>query len=61
MKSKAKREKDHVFFTNTQVSSSLWRRRTSRWPCCSPISNPSTSPWTAWPDGSGRWDNRMAA
>jgi len=23
--------------------------------------NPSTSPWTAWPDGSGRWDNRMAA
>ena len=26
-----------------------------------PMSNPSTSPWTAWPDGAGRWDNRMAA
>ena len=25
------------------------------------LSNPSTSPWTARPDGSGRWDNRMAA
>ena len=25
------------------------------------MSNPSTSPWTAWPDGSERWDNRMAA
>jgi len=25
------------------------------------LSNPSTSPWTAWPDGCGRWDKRMAA
>ena len=25
------------------------------------LSNPSTSPWTAWPDGSEQWDNRMAA
>ena len=41
----------------------LWvrRRRTNRQPCCPPVSNPSPTPWTAWPDGSGRWDNRMAA
>ena len=25
------------------------------------MSNPPTPSWTAWPDGSGRWDNRMAA
>ena len=25
------------------------------------MSNPSTTSWTAWLDGSGRWDNRMAA
>ena len=37
----------------------VWRR-TNRRPCCPPVSNPSTFPWTAWPDGSGRWDNRMA-
>jgi len=40
---------------------SVWRRRTKRWPCCSPMSNPSTSPWTAWFEGSGRHNNRMAA
>ena len=28
---------------------------------CPPMSNPSTSSWTARPDGYGRWDNRMAA
>ena len=39
----------------------VWHRRTNRRPCCPPMSNLSTSPWTAWPDGSGRWDNRMAA
>jgi len=39
----------------------VWRRRTNRWPCCPPLSTPSTSPWTAWPDGAGRWDNWMAA
>ena len=39
----------------------VWRRRTNRRPCRPPMSNPSTSPWTAGPDGSGRWDNRMAA
>ena len=39
----------------------VWRRRTNRRPCSPPMSNPSTSLWTAWPDGSGRWDNRMAA
>jgi len=39
----------------------VWCRRTNRRPCCPPLSNPSTSPWTAWPDGSGRWDNRVAA
>ena len=41
----------------------LWlrRRRTNCRPRCPPMSNPSTSTWTAWPDGSGRWDNRMAA
>ena len=39
----------------------VWRRRTNRRPCCSPMSNPSTSPWTVWPNGSGRWNNRMAA
>jgi len=25
------------------------------------MSNSSTSPWTAWPDGTGRWNNRMSA
>ena len=39
----------------------VWRRRTNRRPCCSPMSNPSISSWTARPDGPGRWDNRMAA
>jgi len=39
----------------------VWRRRTNRRTCCPPMSNPSTSPWTARPNGSGRWDNRMAA
>jgi len=39
----------------------VWRRRTNCRPCCPPMSNPSTFPWTAWPDGSGRWDNWMAA
>jgi len=39
----------------------VWRRRTNRRPCCPPMSNPSTSPWTVWPDGFGRWDNWMAA
>jgi len=36
-----------------------WRRTNCR-PCCSPMSNPTTS-WIARPDASGRWDNRMAA
>jgi len=36
-------------------------RRINRRPCCPPMSNPSTSSWTAWPGGSGRWDNWMAA
>ena len=41
---------------------SLWVwRRTNRRPCCPPMSYTSTSPWTAWPDGSGGRDNRMAA
>jgi len=39
----------------------VWRRRTNRRPCCPPVSNPSTSSWTARLDGSGWWDNRMAA
>ena len=39
----------------------VWRRRTNHRPYCSPASNPSTSPWTAWPEGSGRWDNRIGA
>ena len=39
----------------------VWRRITHRRPCCPSMSNPSTYPWTARPDGSGRWDNRMAA
>ena len=30
-------------------------------PCYPPMSNPSTSLWTAWPDGPGWWNNRMAA
>jgi len=38
----------------------VWRRRTNRRPCCPPMSNPSTSPWTARPDSSRWWDNRMA-
>jgi len=36
-------------------------RHVVRRPCCSPMSNPATSSWTARPDCSGRWDNRMAA
>ena len=39
----------------------VWRRRTNRQPCCPPMSNPSTSPWTAWPDSTGQWDSWMAA
>ena len=39
----------------------LWRKRTIRRPCCLTMSNPSTSSWTARPDGCGRWDNQMAA
>ena len=39
----------------------VWRRRTNLRPCRPPMSNPSTSPRTARPDGSGRWNNRMAA
>jgi len=38
----------------------VWRRRTNRRPC-PPMSNPLTSSWTTRPDGSGWWDNRMAA
>ena len=34
----------------------VWRRTDCR-PCCPPLSNPLTLPWTTWPDGSGRWDN----
>ena len=39
----------------------VWRRRTNHRPCCPPVSNPWTSSWTARPDGSARWDYRMAA
>ena len=39
----------------------VWRRRTNRRPWCFQMSNRSTSPWTVWPEYSGRWDNRMAA
>jgi len=39
----------------------VWRRRTNRRPCCPPMSNPPTSSWTARPDGSRRWGNRLAA
>ena len=39
----------------------VWHRRTDHWPYCPPMSNPSNSWWTGWPDGSGWWDNRMAA
>ena len=38
----------------------VWRR-TNRRPWCPPMSYPSTSPRTAWPDGAGRWDNWMGA
>jgi len=37
------------------------RRGADRWPCCPSMSNPSTSPWSAWPDGSEWRDNRIAA
>jgi len=42
---------------------SLWVlcRRPSHGPCCPLMSNPSTSPRTAWPDISQRWNNRIAA
>ena len=36
------------------VSVEQKNRRTNRRPCCPLMSNPSTSPWTAWPDGPGR-------
>ena len=36
----------------------VWCRRTNCWPCCPSMSSPLTS---AWSDGSGRWDNRMAS
>jgi len=39
----------------------VWRRRTNHRLRCPAMSNPPTSPWTAPPDGFGRWDNRMAA
>ena len=39
----------------------VWRRRTNRRPCHPSMSNPTTSSWTAWPKGSGRWHSRMAA
>jgi len=39
----------------------VWRRGINRRPCCPPMSNSSTSPWNARPDGSGRWDNRISA
>jgi len=39
----------------------VWCRRTHRRPHCPPMFNPSTSPWTARPDGSGQWHHRMAA
>ena len=35
----------------------VWRRKTNRLPCCSPMSNPSTSSWTARSGGSGRWES----
>jgi len=39
----------------------MWRKKTNRRPCCPRMSNPSAPKWTARPDGSVRWDNRMAA
>ena len=39
----------------------VWRRRPNRRPCCPLMSNPSTSSWTARPDGSCRWDHRLVA
>ena len=39
----------------------VWRRRTNRRSGPPPMSNLSYSPWTARPDVSGRWDNRMVA
>jgi len=39
----------------------VWRRRSNRWPCCLPMSNPSTSPRIARHDSSGWWDNWLAA
>ena len=38
----------------------VWRKRTNPPPCCPPKSNPTTYSWKARPDGSGRWDTRMA-
>ena len=35
----------------------VWHRRTNRRPYCPPLFTPSTSQWTAWPNGAGRWDN----
>jgi len=39
----------------------VWCRRKNRQPCCPPMSNPSTSSWTARPEGFGWWDNRTVA
>ena len=35
-------------------------QKNKRWPCCPPMSNPSTSPWTAQPDSFWWWDNWLA-
>jgi len=39
----------------------VWCRRTNPQTCHPPMSNPSTSLWTARPDGFGWWDNQIAA
>ena len=39
----------------------VWCRRSSRWPCCLPMSNPSTFLWITRSHGSGWRDNRLAA
>jgi len=33
----------------------VWRRRTHRRPCCPSLSNPSTFPWSGWPDETMEW------
>ena len=52
---------EHILSCLYKWGMCVWPKRTNCQQCCPILSNPSTSPWTAWFDSSGSWDNRMAA